>query len=59
MANSSRELYRAFLKKGIPKEDAFFAVLDHYFDLWLADRDRYDERLKRLEEKPDAGKSGD
>ncbi|QEL14762.1 hypothetical protein [Limnoglobus roseus] len=33
MTNSSRVLYQAFLKKGLSKEDAFFAVIDHYFGL--------------------------
>lgn len=48
--NKSIELYRMNLKKGMPKEEAFFATLDHYFGLWLHDRNRYDERLRRLEE---------
>ena len=33
------------------KEDAFFSTLDHYFGLWLHDRDAYHERIKKLESK--------
>lgn len=49
VANSSRQLYQAFIKRGMGKEDAFFAVLDHFNGLHWHDRDRYDERIKALE----------
>lgn len=49
MANESRQLYHAFIKKGMPKDEAFFAVLDHFNDLHWHDRNRYDERIKKLE----------
>ena len=49
MANDSRHLYQMFIKKGMPKEDAFFAVLDHFNDLHWQDRNRYHERIKVLE----------
>jgi hypothetical protein len=49
MANESRQLYQAFIKKGMPKEDAFFAVLDHFNDQHWEDRNRYHDRIKNLE----------
>lgn len=58
-ANSSRELYRSFLKKGMAREDAFFAVLDHFNHLHFYDRNSQHERLKKLEEKAEAGKPGE
>ncbi len=49
MPNESRRLYHAFLLKGMKKEDAFFAVLDHFNEQHWQDRDRYHERIKVLE----------
>jgi hypothetical protein len=49
MANNSRQLYQMFIKKGMQKEDAFFAVIDHFNDQHWHDRDRYHERIKQLE----------
>lgn len=49
MANSSRLLYQSFIKKGISKEDAFFAVLDHFNELHWHDQNAYDVRIKQLE----------
>lgn len=49
MANESRQLYQAFIKKGMPKDEAFFAVIDHFNELHWHDRNRYDERIKQLE----------
>lgn len=49
MANSSRELFHAFVKKGLTDREALFAILDHYAQLHCFDRDRYDERVKTLE----------
>jgi hypothetical protein len=40
-----------FIKKGMQKEDAFFAVLDHFNDQHWHDRNRYHERIKTLEER--------
>jgi hypothetical protein len=48
MSNESRRLYQAFTLKGMSKEDAFFAVLDHFRDLHCFDRDRYAEETKQL-----------
>jgi hypothetical protein len=50
MANESRILYQGFIKKGMPKEDAFFAVLDHFNEQHWYDRNRYGEEIKRLSE---------
>lgn len=55
MANESRQLYHAFVKKGMPKEDAFFAVIDHFNTQHWHDRDRYDERIRRLESQMNSG----
>ena len=49
MANSSADLYAMMLKKGMSKEQAFFAVLDHFHELHCFDRNRYDERIRKLE----------
>jgi hypothetical protein len=49
MANESRQLYQVFIKKGMQKEDAFFAVLDHFNDQHWQDRNRYHERITALE----------
>ena len=56
MANSSRELFHAFVKKGLTDREALFAILDHFAQLHCFDRDRYDERLKKLEQ-GEAGRS--
>lgn len=40
-----------FIKKGLQKEDAFFAVLDTFNDQHWHDRNRYHERIKTLEAK--------
>ncbi len=49
MANESRQLYQTFVKKGLSKEDAFFAVIDTFNDQHWHDRNRYHERIKALE----------
>jgi hypothetical protein len=51
MANQSRQLYQMFIKKGMQKEDAFLAVLDHFNDQHWQDRDQYHARIKELEAK--------
>lgn len=59
MGNESRRLYLSFVQKGLSKEDAFFAVIDHFNDLHWHDRNRYHERIRRLEGRaaPAAGTS--
>lgn len=52
--NSSRQLYQMFVKKGMQKEDAFFAVLDHFNDQHWSDRNRYGEEIKYLKAEVDA-----
>lgn len=47
--SKSRDLYQTFIKKGMQKEDAFFAVLDTFNSQHWYDRDQYHERVKRLE----------
>ena len=49
MSNGARHRYQTFIKRGMPKEDAFFAVLDHFNEQHWLDRDRYHERIKQLE----------
>lgn len=49
MANQSRQLYQKLLKQGMQKEDAFFAVLDHFNELHWHDRNRASERLAKVE----------
>jgi hypothetical protein len=39
-----------FIKKGMQKEDAFFATLDHFNAQHWSDRNRYHERIKTLED---------
>jgi hypothetical protein len=51
MANDARQLYQTFIKCGMQKEDAFFAVLDHFNKQHWEDRDRYHTRIKELEDK--------
>ena len=41
MASESRQLYQMFIKKGMQKEDAFFAVFDHFNEQHWFDRNRY------------------
>lgn len=53
MANEARLLYQKLLKQGMPREEAFFAVIDHFNELHWHDRNRYDERLKKLEKAPE------
>lgn len=50
MANDAKTLFQAFLKKGLTDREALFAVLDHHARLHCIDRDRYDERMKVLED---------
>jgi len=50
VANESRQLYPMFIKKGMQKEDAFFATLDHFNAQHWSDRNRYHERIKTLED---------
>jgi hypothetical protein len=47
--NQSRQLYQTFIKKGMQKDEAFFAVLDTFNDQHWSDRNRYHERIKKLE----------
>jgi hypothetical protein len=49
MANEARQVYQSFLKKGLPKEEAFLAVLDLFNDQHWFDRNAYHERIKALE----------
>ena len=58
MANESRRLYQSFVKRGMAKEDAFFAVLDHFNELHWHDRDRYDGRIRELERESASRASG-
>ncbi len=51
MSNESRQLYQTFLKKGMQKDDAFFAIIDHYNSLHWHDRNAHLERIKTLEAK--------
>ena len=51
MSNDSRQLYQAFIKRGLQKEDAFFAVIDHFNSLHWHDRNGYHQRIKKMEEK--------
>jgi hypothetical protein len=56
MANDSKTLFQSFVRKGLSDRDALFAVIDHFSQLHCFDRDRYDERVRKLEEKAGAGK---
>lgn len=47
--NSSRTLYQGFVMRGMSKEDAFFAVIDHMNELHWNDRNVYHARIKALE----------
>lgn len=49
MPNDSKTLFQAFTKRGMSDRDAIFAVIDHWNTLHWKDRDRYDQRLKALE----------
>lgn len=44
---SSFNLYQSFLRKGLSKEQAFFALIDHHNHLHWSDRDRYGELVKK------------
>ena len=48
--NSSRQIYHRWVKDGMTKEDAFFAVIDHWNSLHFHDRNRYGEEIKKLKE---------
>jgi hypothetical protein len=48
MANESLQLYQSFIRKGMQKQDAFFAVIDHFNDLHWHDRNRQGEEIKQL-----------
>jgi hypothetical protein len=48
MANESRQLYQKFIRNGMQKEDALFAVIDHHNEQHWYDRNRYGEEIKRL-----------
>lgn len=50
MANDAKTLFQSFVKKGLSDRDALYAILDHHAQLHCFDRDRYDERVKKLEE---------
>ena len=49
MPSDAKTLWQSFVKKGMSDRDALFAVMDHLAQLGHYDRNRYDERLKRLE----------
>lgn len=47
----AKPLYQTFLKRGMSKDEAFFAVVDHFNRQHWYDRDLYNERIKSLEDK--------
>jgi hypothetical protein len=46
--NDARTLYQGFIMRGVNKENAFFAIIDHFVEMNLHDRNRLNEEIKRL-----------
>lgn len=51
MANSCKQLHRAFIKRGMTDRDAFYALIDHFNEQHWHDRNAYHKRIKELEAK--------
>jgi hypothetical protein len=51
MANNARQLYQVYIKRGMMKEDTFFAIIDHFNELHWHDRNRYGEEIRTLKDR--------